>query len=84
MKLTGLDLNKNVTQINKVAEVKEFLAEHYEIKVNEFDPNKSVIRSKSKIYFNPIKLMISACICSKKGYRFLTVFSAKYCTALTR
>ena len=55
MKLTGLNLNKNVTQINKVAEVKEFLAEHYEIKVNEFDPNKSVIRSKSKIYFNPIK-----------------------------
>ena len=55
MKLSGLNLNKNIAQINKVAEVKEFLAELYEIKVNEFDPNKSLVRSKSKIYFNPIK-----------------------------
>ncbi|HCY41848.1 MAG TPA: hypothetical protein DHV48_10910 [Prolixibacteraceae bacterium] len=55
MKFSGLNLNKNIAQINKVAEVKEFFTEHYEIKVNEFDPNKSLVWSKSKIYFNPIK-----------------------------
>jgi predicted P-loop ATPase len=53
MKLTGLNFN-TVASLNKVAEVKEFLKEHYEIKVNEFDPNKSFIRSKTKVYFNPV------------------------------
>ena len=53
MKLTGLNFN-TVASLNKVAEVKEFLKEHYEIKVNEFDPNKSFIRSKTKIFFNPV------------------------------
>jgi predicted P-loop ATPase len=53
MKLTGLNFN-TVASLNKVAEVKEFLKEHYDIKVNEFDPNKSIIRSKTKTYFNPI------------------------------
>ena len=53
MKLTGLNFN-TVASLNKVAEVKEFLKEHYDIKVNEFDPNKSIIRAKTKVYFNPI------------------------------
>jgi len=54
MKITGLNFNSNASQINKVAEVKDFLNQHYEIKVNEFDPNKSVIRAKTKVYFNPV------------------------------
>lgn len=54
MKLTGLNFTTSATSLNKVAEVKEFLKEHYEIKVNEFDPNKSVIRAKTKVYFNPV------------------------------
>jgi predicted P-loop ATPase len=54
MKLTGLNFSKTAVSLDKVTEIKEFLNEHYEIKVNEFDPNKSVVRSKSKIYLNPI------------------------------
>lgn len=54
MKLTGLNFTSNAVSINKVAEVKEFLKEHYEIKVNEFNPGKSFIRSKTKVYFNPV------------------------------
>lgn len=54
MKLTGLNINTNATQQNKVAEVKEFLNENYEIRVNEFDPSKSVIRPKTKKYDNPV------------------------------
>jgi predicted P-loop ATPase len=53
MKLTGLNFN-TVASLNKVAEVKGFLQEHYEIKINEFDPTKSFIRSKTKVYFNPV------------------------------
>ena len=52
MKLTGLNFSKTAVSLDKVTEIKEFLNEHYEIKVNEFDPNKSVVRSKSKIYLN--------------------------------
>lgn len=54
MKITGLNINNNAAQQNKVAEVKEFLGEHYEIRVNEFDPSKSVIRPKTKLYANPV------------------------------
>ena len=54
MKITGLNFNNTAATLNKVAEVKEFLKEHYEIKVNEFDPNKSIIQAKTKIYFNPV------------------------------
>ena len=54
MKLTGLNFNNTAATLNKVAEVKEFLKEHYDIKVNEFDPNKSFIQAKTKIYFNPV------------------------------
>jgi predicted P-loop ATPase len=54
MKLPGLNFSKTAISLNKVSEVKEFLAEHYEIKVNEFDPNKSIMRSKTKIYFGPV------------------------------
>jgi predicted P-loop ATPase len=54
MKLTGLNFNNTSATLNKVAEVKEFLIEHYDIKVNEFDPNKSFIKAKTKIYFNPV------------------------------
>jgi predicted P-loop ATPase len=54
MKLTGLNFNDSVASLNKVKEVKEFLKEHYEIKVNEFNPNNSFIRAKSKVYFSPI------------------------------
>lgn len=56
MKLTGLNFNTSTVSLNKVAEVKEFLKEHYEIKINEFDPKKSVIRSKTKTYIYPITL----------------------------
>jgi predicted P-loop ATPase len=54
MKLTDLNFKDSAVHLNKVAEVKAFLKEHYEIKVNEFDPNKSVIRAKTKVYFNPV------------------------------
>lgn len=54
MKLTGLNFNNSSATLNKVAEVKEFLTEHYDIKVNEFDPNKSFIKAKTKNYFNPV------------------------------
>lgn len=54
MKISGLNISNNAQQQNKVAEVKEFLNDHYEIRVNEFDPTKSVIRSKTKVYLNPI------------------------------
>jgi predicted P-loop ATPase len=54
MKLTDLNFKDSAVHLNKVAEVKEFLKEHYEIKVNEFDPNKSFIRSKTKVYLSPI------------------------------
>ncbi len=54
MKITGLNFNNTAATLNKVAEVKEFLKEHYEIKVNEFDPNKSFIQAKTKIYSNPV------------------------------
>lgn len=54
MKFTDLNFNKTAASLNKVAEVKEFLKEHYEIKVNQFDPNKSVIRAKTKVYFSPV------------------------------
>ena len=54
MKLPGLNFTKTAISLDKVSEVKEFLAEHYEIKVNEFDPNKSIMRSKTKIYFGPV------------------------------
>ena len=54
MKISGLNINNNAVQQNKVAEVKEFLAENYNIRVNEFDPSKSDIRSKTKVYQSPI------------------------------
>lgn len=54
MKISGLNINNNAVQQNKVAEVKEFLAENYDIRVNEFDPSKSAIRSKTKVYHSPI------------------------------
>jgi predicted P-loop ATPase len=54
MKFQGLNINKNAAQQNKVAEVKEFLNDNYEIRVNKFDPGKSVIRSKTKQYNNPV------------------------------
>lgn len=54
MKLTGLNINTNTTQQNKVAEVKEFLKENYDIRVNEFNPSKSIIRPKTKQYDNPV------------------------------
>ncbi len=54
MKFTDLNFTKTANTLNKVAEVKEFLKEHYDIKINEFDPNKSFIRSKTKVYFGPV------------------------------
>jgi predicted P-loop ATPase len=54
MKFTDLNFTKSAATLNKVAEVKGFLKEHYEIKINEFDPNKSFIRSKTKVYFGPV------------------------------
>jgi len=54
MKFTDLNFTKTAASLNKVAEVKEFLKEHYEIKVNQFDPNKSVIRAKTKVYLSPV------------------------------
>ena len=54
MKLTGLNFNDSVASLNKVKEVKEFLKEHYEIKVNEFNPNNSFVRAKTKLYLSPI------------------------------
>ncbi len=54
MKLTGLNFNTSSVSLDKVTEVKEFLNEHYDIKVNEFNPNKSFIRSKTKIYSAPV------------------------------
>lgn len=54
MKITGLNINTNAAQQNKVAEVKEFLSDNYKIKVNEFDPNKSVVEPITKQYANPV------------------------------
>lgn len=54
MKFTDLNFTKTAASLDKVTEVKEFLKEHYEIKINEFDPNKSFIRSKTKVYFGPV------------------------------
>lgn len=54
MKLTDLNFKDSSVHLNKVAEVKAFLNEHYDIKVNEFDPNKSVVRPKTKVYFGPV------------------------------
>ena len=54
MKFTDLNFTKSAATLNKVAEVKGFLKEHYEIKINEFDPSKSFIRSKTKVYFGPV------------------------------
>jgi len=54
MKLTGLNFSTSVASLNKVREVKEFLKEHYEIKVNEFNPNNSFVRAKTKLYLSPI------------------------------
>lgn len=54
MKISGLNINRNVVAQNKVAEVKEFLTEHYAIRVNEFDPTKSEIKPKTKKYRNPV------------------------------
>lgn len=53
-KLTGLNINRNVQQQNKVAEIKEFLKRHYEIRVNEFDPSKSAIKPLTRVFANPI------------------------------
>lgn len=53
-KITGLNIDRNVQQQNKVAEVKEFLNDNYKIKVNEFDHSKSVIEPKTKQYVNPV------------------------------
>lgn len=54
MKLTGLNFKTSTVNVNKVSEVKEFLKAHYDIKVNEFDPNKSIIKCKTKTYPNPV------------------------------
>lgn len=54
MKLSGLNFNKNSSSQNKVTEVKDFLKEHYNIRVNEFDPGKSEIKAKTRIYDNPV------------------------------
>ena len=54
MKISGLNINKNAAAQNKVAEVKDFLNEHYSIRVNEFDPSKSEIKPKTRQYDNPI------------------------------
>ena len=54
MKISGLNINKNAAAQNKVAEVKDFLNEHYSIRVNEFDPSKSEIKPKTRKYDNPI------------------------------
>ncbi len=54
MKITGLNINSNAVQQNKVAEVKEFLNENYKIRVNEFDPNKAYIEPLTKKYDNPV------------------------------
>lgn len=54
MKLTGLNFKTSSVSVNKVSEVKEFLKAHYDIKVNEFDPKKSIIKCKTKTYQNPI------------------------------
>lgn len=54
MKISGLNINKNAVAQNKVTEVKEFLNEHYTIRVNEFDPSKSEIKPKTKNYDNPV------------------------------
>lgn len=54
MKVTGLNISKNAQQQNKVAEVKDFLKENYEIRVNQFDPSKSVIKALTKNYQNPV------------------------------
>ncbi len=54
MKITGLKINNNISVQNKVAEVKEFLNEHYDIRVNEFDPSKSDIKPKTRKFENPV------------------------------
>jgi predicted P-loop ATPase len=54
MKISGLNINNNAVAQNKVTEVKEFLNEHYTIRVNEFDPSKSEIKPKTKKYDNPV------------------------------
>lgn len=54
MKVSGLNISSNVVQQNKVAEVKDFLNENYDIKVNQFDPSKSLIVAKTRDYSNPI------------------------------
>lgn len=54
MKISGLNINKNIAVQNKVAEVKEFLNEHYSIRVNQFDTSKSEIKPKTRKYDNPV------------------------------
>lgn len=54
MKLGSLKVNPVAATQNKVAEVKEFLNRNYTIKVNEFDPNKSIIKPLTKSYANPV------------------------------
>lgn len=54
MKISGLNINNNAAQQNKVEQVKEFLIDNYEIRINEFDTAKSYIKSKTKTYLKPI------------------------------
>lgn len=54
MKITGLRINNNIVAQNKVAEVKDFLNEHYDIRVNELDPSKSEIKAKTRQFDNPV------------------------------
>lgn len=62
-KIKSLDTgSRKLANMNKVAEVKEFLSAHYEIRVNRFDPNpnRAIIKPKSNklkyINFDEISL----------------------------
>jgi predicted P-loop ATPase len=52
-KLSPLQIKKSETALNKIQEVIRFLNEQYEIRINCFDPTKSMIRSLQKDYSFP-------------------------------
>jgi predicted P-loop ATPase len=48
---TGKD--NNASNFDKIAQIRDYLNEHYEIKINCFDHTKSIIKSKTKEYRFP-------------------------------
>lgn len=49
-KLGKFSVEKSISNKGKVGEIRDFLNENYEIKVNCFDPSRSILESKKKKY----------------------------------